>query len=213
MSVDALEAMAAIDAAGAFTRFEPEELSVLRRYHRLCRAIRESTFFQQPVRFHFGVDGETLEHAGYDALRSMLADFRQLWMKREPTRFEKILELLRSHAEERGSGASAQAIIELDALAERNEEARSRPMMSFVDPDNPMKVIENVPAEQAIDDWLYSGPFHLNPKKASRAAVWGDTAQEYTVTKVAREYAVLRSQLDVVVQGILNTPQLSEPDG
>lgn len=206
MPVDDLQALAAIDCSNAFLPFGSEEIATPQRYHELCVALGESDFFGQRVRFHFGSEGETLEHAGYNDLVAMLADFRQLWMKREQTRFDKVLEMVRARAQPETRTASQQARRQLTDLEQRYAKARERPMMSFVDPRNPMNVIDHVPAERALDDWLYSGVFHLNKNKAARSEGWGATAYEYTITKIVHDYVGLLWELDIVVQGILNEP-------
>src|SRR5690242_3011415 len=96
--------LAEIDPAQAFRQFNAEDLADFEVFASLCKRLNDRALFQQGTRFHFSASvtegvHQHLEHAGEDALRSMMMDFRRLWMSREPTFFPRLRNKVRSHAD------------------------------------------------------------------------------------------------------------------
>jgi hypothetical protein len=164
-----------MDVEGRFESLTAPELLTLTRYHELCTAIGGSTFFSHPIRLAVKASPEEsyerVDHAGEDPLRSMAMWFRQLWMAKETTRFQAVLTILRRSVDSTHPDAPQIEAI-LDHLGTRHRHARRASLMKHVYADDPMGApIRDFRAEQVIDDWLYGGAFHFDPRRRARALV------------------------------------------
>lgn len=212
---DLLQAIADVQCADAFEGFDSSDTTTLRRYHELCVALGESNFLNHGVRFTFHVSSKeryrNLEHAGPAELRSVMMDLRQLWMKKERTHFPRVRNMLRRHAFDKASAASAKAVIQIDGIGDRYTEALNATLMSFADVANPMVALQTISAEQVVEDWLYSGPAHWDEERAARVKLWSREGYEFSLTKALNSFADVYWELDLLVQGILGEPSLLAP--
>jgi hypothetical protein len=116
---DRFAAIAAIDAEASFGRFDADQLEDLRRYSRVCTQLNRREVLRRPIRFFVSTaptgGGQHLEHAGEEALRSAMIDFRLLWMDGEPTQFGRMRNLVRAHIDI-STKAGREALGVVDAL-------------------------------------------------------------------------------------------------
>jgi hypothetical protein len=132
----------------------------------------------------------------------MTMSFRQLWDNKEPTRFEAIRDLLRSHALPARGGVDV--VVLLDVLGGRYKEATRAVMLKGVWAHDPMGEPKDVIcARQVIEDWLYSGPFHAKKDKIERVERWSPTAYEFTLTKAIHAVVGVMWELQIIVMGAL----------
>ncbi len=204
--LDFFDTLVTTDWDQRFESFDDEQLWQLQRYNELAHELGTSSFFSQPLRFSFKASADEsyqrLHHAGYDSLRSMTMSFRQLWDTKEPTRFEAIRDLLRSHASPARGGVDV--VVLLDALGGRYKEATREVMMKGVWADDPVgEPKEVIRARQVIEDWLYSGPFHAKKDKIERVKRWSPTAYEFTLTKSIHAVVGVMWELQIIVIGAL----------
>jgi hypothetical protein len=207
-----LAKLAAVDCAQAFLPFSSELAQDIRFYRELCVRLGMSSFFNTKIQFSVrsGPDarGTKLDHAGRDALRSLMIDFRQLWGDGERAQFTKIRSQLRKNAAKRDGPSASQAVALLDDLGRRYKVEMDKAVMSFVAADNPFEHVKDVPASEVVGDWLYGGEFHLDPEKAARRQMWSADAFEWSLIKTLHAAAGCYWELDVLVQGILAEPAL-----
>lgn len=195
-----------IDVDSAFRPFDPDELELLDTYHRLVDGVAARPLFADGIKFRIGggpdCDPPVLEHAGEDALRSVMIDFRRLWLKKEPTRFGNVLVLLREHAED------GDAVAALDALGRDFKEACRDGLMGVRDPSDPenLKKIKPISARQVIDDWMNGDSFHGDPDARERVRRWSPTTYEFSLIKAVNRISNVFLALDVVVVPILDFP-------
>lgn len=204
--LDFFDTLLAVDWDRRFEPFDEEQLWQLRRYNVLAHELGTSSFFARPLRFSFKASADEsyqrLDHAGYDSLRSMTMSFRQLWDKKEPTRFEAIRHVLRSHTLTAPGGVGT--VVLLDVLGARFKEATRAVMMKDVWADDPLgKPKEVTRARQVIEDWLYSGPFHAGRDRIERVERWSPTAYEFTLTKAIHAVVGVMWELQIIVMGAL----------
>ncbi len=214
---EVLQAIADVDCANAFLRFDSETVKTLRRYHELCAAVGESKFFSHGVTFRFSAQAgqqprEELDHAGHEALRSLMMDLRQLWMQGERTRFQTVLGILRRNAMALGSVASAEAISQLDGIGKRYRKSMRKTTMSFVERERPLVPVKEFSAEDVIHSWLYGGNFHWDEEKAAFIDVWRPESYEFTLSKAIHAASDSFWELDLLIQAILQHPRLVEED-
>jgi hypothetical protein len=127
-----LQAIADVPCGEVFGPFDADQAAIMRQYDRLCVALGESGFLSQEVRFTFKASRaesySRLDHAGRPELRSMMMDFRQLWMKGNPTYFRAVRNMLRRNTQTKGSpSASDEAVLSstVSGVATRRLSARS----------------------------------------------------------------------------------------
>jgi hypothetical protein len=81
--VERFTVLAEIDVTSAFLPFSKEQLGLLSTYHDLVGGVTGRPFFANGIRLSFKAGPNTapplLKHAGEDALRSVMIDFRRLW--------------------------------------------------------------------------------------------------------------------------------------
>jgi hypothetical protein len=209
-----LAKLAAVDCAQTFAPFSSEMAQDIRFYRELCVRLGTSSFFNTKTEFsfHSGPEGRgtKLDHAGSDALRSLMVDFRQLWGDGERAQFTKVRSQLRKNAADGNTAAASQVVVLLDDLGRRYKLEMNKAVMSFVAPDNLFEHVKEVPASEVVGDWLYGGEFHLDPEKAARRQMWSADAFEWSLIKTLHAAAGCYWELDVLVQGILATPALLE---
>lgn len=204
---DFFDTLAELDWAGRFESFDPSERQILRRYHELAQDLGQRPFFAKLQRLAFKASPEEsyerLEHAGDDALRSMTMTFRQLWMVREPARFETVRGVLRKRAAPQRGDVDVTRL--LDELGRRYSRARKDEMMRHVWIDDPMGEPKEIfVAEQVIDDWLYGGTFHSDDGRAKRVRSWSKTQYEWSLIKSINALAAVMWELDIVVGGVVS---------
>lgn len=197
--LDFFDTLASTDWHGRFAPFTPPQLRQLRRYHELAHELGRSSFFSQRLTFSVKASPEEsyqrLEHAGYDALRSMSMSFRQLWDAREPARFDAVRQLLRGNALPPRDGVDVRVLLEV--LGCRFKAATRSEMMRLSEPK------EVIRARQVIDDWLYSGPFHADEARVARVERWSSTAYEFTLAKAIHAIVGVIWELQIIVGGAL----------
>lgn len=201
-----IDTLAATEWNERFAPLSPAQLRQLRRYDELAHELGRSAFLSERLTFSVKASPEEsyqrLEHAGYDALRSMSMSFRQLWNDGEPARFQTVRQLLRDNALPPGDEADVRLL--LDVLGARFKDATRAEMMRIVWPDDPMgEPKEVIRARQVIDDWLYSGAFHADPDRIARVERWSPTAYEFTLAKALHGVVAVMWELHVVVEGAL----------
>jgi hypothetical protein len=204
-----MESFATLDCEEAFSPFSSDDLARLRRYLDICESLAERRFFTERINFsaRISIDRpnyENLEHAGEDALRSAVLDFRQLWMDKEITHFPTIRNRLRRRAVSKGTVESAIAISELDRLGKKYSDERNRSMMRRVHPENPTQAIAHIRAHQVVEDWLYGGVIHFDPDSAARVKAWPPSTYEWTLIKSIHGLVKVYLELTVLVDRILN---------
>lgn len=192
-----------IDVSSAFQAFSKEALDLLALYHELVGGVVGRPFFSGGVKFSFGAgrDGQppSLQHAGEDALRSVMIDFRRLWLQKEPTRFGNVLGLMRKHA------VDGAVIVALDELGRDFKDACRDGVMGKIDPshpDNPEKIIP-IRARQVIDDWINGDSFHGDPEARERVRRWSPPAYEFSLIKAVNRVSNVCLALDVPIAAIL----------
>jgi hypothetical protein len=190
-----------------FESFTPEELNTLEVFSSNAQELAERPFFSSPINFSFKASPEEsyqrLAHAGDDAMRSVSMNFRQLWSKDEPRRFEKVHELVRTHAKP-GAADGVDIAALLSSLMRRYQEAKAEVAMKHVWKDDPMgEPKETFTAELVIDTWLYGGAFHTDADKRAFVKSWIPSTYEFTFVKAMRRTAVLMWELDVLVRGAI----------
>jgi hypothetical protein len=208
--LDFFETLASTDWHGRFAPFTTPQLRQLRRYHELAHELGRSSFFSQRLTFSVKASPEEsyqrLEHAGYDALRSMSMSFRQLWDAKEPARFDAVRQLLRDHALPPRYQVDVRVL--LDVLGSRFKAATRSDMMRIVWEDHPLgKPKEVIRARQVIDDWLYSGPFHADEERIARVERWSSKAYEFTLAKALHAIVGVLWELLIVVGAVLEDQQ------
>jgi len=202
---DFWDTLAKTNWSGRFDSFSEDERERLRLYSSLAAELGQEDFHQEPLRFSVKASPEEsyqrLEHAGRTQLRSMAMVFRQLWMQSEPARFNDMRNLLRRRALPEGG---EDVVVMLDILGARYKAASREVMMKNVwEHDSMGEPISVVRAEQVIDDWLYSGPFHTDPEKVERVKSWSKDPYEYSLAKSIRGLAAVMWELDLIVQDAL----------
>lgn len=190
-----------------FESFTLEELRKLEVFTVHAVELAERPFFSSPINFSFKASPEEsyqrLAHAGDDALRSVAMNFRQLWSPKERSRFEKVHELLRTHAKP-GVVDGVDLSELLSSLERRYRVAKAEVAMKHVWVHDPMgQPKETFTVDFVIDRWLYSGKFHTEDDKQDFVESWNPTTYEYTVIKWMRRVAVLMWELDILVRGAL----------
>jgi hypothetical protein len=203
---DLFDRIVAVDWSHRFELFDEAELRRLRLYDKLAQDLGRSSFFAAPLSLSVKASPEGsyqhLEHAGYDALRSMMMTFRQLWITKEPARFDATRALLRSHALPAQDGVDAVEI--LDEIGTRFKLATSEVMMKDVWEDDPVgEPIDVIRACQVIDDWLYAGAFHTDEEKAERVGRWSPSTYEFTFAQAIHNVAYVMWELQVVAGSVL----------
>lgn len=204
--LDFFDTLVATEWTERFESFSPPELELLRKYEALASELGRRPFFAQPQRLSVKASPEEsyerLDHAGEDALRSMAMTFRRLWLQGEPARFELILRLLRDHARLDSRGGEARRLLE--HLGRRYRNAKREVLMRHVREDDPVgEPIRVFRAEDVIDDWLYSGPFHEDDDRAARVASWSPVGYEWSFIKGITGVAAVMWELHVVVVAVL----------
>lgn len=204
--LDFFETLASTDWHERFAPLTAPQLQQLRRYHELAHELGRSSFFSQRLTFSVKASPEEsyqrLEHAGYDALRSMAMSFRQLWDASEPARFDAVRQLLRDKALPTREGSYMRVL--LDVLGSRFKAATRAEMMRIVWEDDPMgEPKEVIRARQVIDDWLYSGAFHADKARVARVQRWSTTSYEFTLAKALHAIVGVIWELQIVVGGVL----------
>jgi hypothetical protein len=207
---DLFDRLLAIDWSQRFESFDEAELQQLRLYDKLAQDLGRSSFFAAPLTFSVKASPEEsyqhLEHAGHDALRSMMMTFRQLWSAKEPARFDATRALLRRHALPARDGVDAVEL--LDEVGTRFKQATSEVMMKNVWKDDPVgEPINVIRARQVIDDWFYAGAFHTDEEKAGRVRRWSPKTYEFTLAKAIHDVAYVMWELQVVVGGVLSAAE------
>ena len=128
----------------------------------------------------------------------MAMSFRQLWASGEPSQFQTISGFLRRHA----LSTPLDTFVLLDHIGERYRTARRLVMMKEVWADDPVGEPKHViRAEQVIEDWLYSGPFHANKTKIERVKRWSTTSYGFCLAKAIRAMVGVMWELHIVVVG------------
>jgi hypothetical protein len=208
--VERFTALSEIDVQSAFRPFDQDELRLLGAYHELVDGVAGRPLFAEGIKFRIGGGAESeptiLQHAGEDALRSVMIDFRRLWMQKEPTRFGNVLKLLREHSEDEETTAS------LDALGRDFKDACRDELMGIRDPSDPenMRKIKPIFARQVIDDWMNGDSFHGDPDARDRVSRWSPPAYEFSLIKAVNRISNVCLALDVVILPILDsTPRWS----
>lgn len=204
---DFFDTLAETNWSDQFESFSAEERERLRLYSSLAYDLGQEDFHQEPLELSVRASPEEsyqrLEHAGRTQLRSMAMVFRQLWMQGEPARFNDMRNLLRRRA---APGAS-DVLTMLDLLGARYKAAAREVMMKNVWADDPMgEPISVVRAEQVIDDWLYSGPFHTDAEKVERVRAWSAVPYEYSLAKSILGVAAVMWEMDLIVQDAHGEP-------
>lgn len=178
-----------VNVREAFDAFESEELERLGLFSTVCHSLNDRDLFAEGVRFSpFGPDssGEgRLKHAGEDALRSMMMDFRLMWLKREPTNSETIRDLLGRRVREDGAEAELAACL-INQLGDDFEQALKSPAMGPATSPNADETSEttNRTAGQVIADWMSAGAFHGDrAAPAKRVRQWSPETYEYVLIK------------------------------
>jgi hypothetical protein len=206
---DFFDELAAVDCAGRFESFNAKETRCLRVYDQLAHGAGQSPFFDQTVRFSFKTSRaeryERLEHAGTDQLTLMALAFRQMWLKKERTEFNRVRELLLGH----GKPGETRLVELLEELGERYDNARDEVLMKVVRPEDPMgPPVEEVKAAKVINDWFYSGPVHTQDAKVARAEAWRRDSYDFSFIKAITNVLFVMWELHVLVQGVLAQPEL-----
>lgn len=107
-----------------YSPFDIRETRRLRDYVSDAGELVGSAFFQpgeQKLTLSAEMGGplqSTLVYPGEEAVRAVVALFRQLYNHHEPTSYHQIIKLLSCHAHERGSQHRDAAVAELKALRE-----------------------------------------------------------------------------------------------
>lgn len=202
--LDFWDTLATVDWSARFEPFDDDQMWRLRRYSELAHELGKSTFFSAPIEFSFKASAEEsyerLDHAGDDALRSMAMSFRQLWEDGEPAQFQTVRNLLRAHLLLPRDRVDTRLL--LDVLGQRYRGARREVMMKDVWEDDPIGEPKAViRAEQVVNDWLYSGPFHGDKDKIARVARWSDTAYELSLIKAINGITGVIWEMQIVVMG------------
>ena len=201
--VERFTALAEIDVTSAFLPFREEELGLLSTYHDLVGGVTGRPFFANGIKLSFKAGPNTvppsLKHAGEDALRSVMIDFRRLWLRKEPTRFDNVLRLVRQHAEDEATVAV------LDALGRDFKDACRDELMGITDPNDPENPQKFTPirARQVIEDWLNGDSFHGDPEARERVKRWSSTAYEFSLVKAVNRVTNVCLALDVPIAAIL----------
>jgi hypothetical protein len=197
-------AIAAIDAKAAFGPFDAARLEHLRRYSRVCGQLNRREVLRRPIRFSFSAGptggGEALEHAGEEALRSAMVDFRLLWMDGEPTQFGRLRNLVRAHVDD-STEAGRDALEILDALGKDMSDARREIAFGGRDPSGVVHPTGR--AVDVIEDWLYGVCFHQDEERAARVAAWSPQTYEFMLLRSVNNIANVCFAFAVLVDGIL----------
>ena len=202
--------LAEIDPAHAFKQFDVEDLRDLEAFAGLCARLTDRVLFQQGTRFHFSAsvtDGvhQRLEHAGEDALRSMMMDFRRLWMSGEPTFFPRVRNKVRSHADpEMPQGAAALAVIDL--LGKEFKEACEEGVLGVLRqgvPENPDN-IKWIKAHEVVNDWINGDAFHGDPARQARVERWETSSYEFVLIKGVNRITNIWLAFCVLLDAILD---------
>lgn len=204
------EQLATLDVSSAFRPFDESELDLLGEYHQLVAGITGRPLFAEGIKFSFssgkGNDGAILDHAGEDALRSTMIDFRRLWMNKEPTNFHHVLGLVRDHADEPTRGVLAQ-------LGRDFKDACRDPMLMIRDPEDPENPTKFTPvrSRRVVDDWLNGKAFHGDVEARRRVEGWSEPAYEFSLIKAVNRISNVALALDVPIAVILAGAGQSSP--
>ncbi len=202
--------LAEVDPSRAFKRFDPEDLAHLEAFANLCERLNDRALFKQGARFHFSASStngvhQHLEHAGEDALRSMMMDFRRLWMSSEPTFFPRLRNRVRAHADPAvPQGAAALAAIDL--LGRDFKEACEDGALGLFEqgetesPDN----IRWIKARQVVDDWINGDAFHGDPEPQARVGIWEASSYEFVLIKAVNRITNVWLAFCVLLVAILD---------
>jgi len=204
--LDFFDTLVATDWEYRFESFSDDEIWRLRRYDTLASELGQSSFFSQSIEFKVKASplerSQALNHAGYDALRSMSMSLRQLWAAIEPSRFSTVRSLLRDRASVPRDGVDVTIL--LDLLGKRYNAAGRSIVMKEVWSDDPVgEPGSAIRARQVVDDWLNGGQFHGEREKMERVERWSPTAYEFTFVKAVHDIVAVRWELQIVVMGAL----------
>jgi hypothetical protein len=198
--MERFEALAAIDVVSTFRPFSQEDLDLLGAYHDAVGGVASRPLFADGIKFSFSsgqnAGPPSLEHAGDDALRSVMIDFRRLWLQKERTHFTKVLTLLREHSEDES------ATTMLNALGRDFREACRDELMATTDPKDPGKT-RLIRARQVINDWLNGGSFHDDVDARERVKRWSPATYEFSLIKAVNRVSNVCLALDVPIVVIL----------
>jgi hypothetical protein len=203
--MERFETIAALDVRAAFVDFEPDEIRALRAYTEVCGDLNARQLLREGARFNFSAgvagEGERLEHAGEEALRSAMNDFRLLWADGEPTQFSRVRGILRRRiAPAVTSGSEAAAA--LDALKKDMSDARKKVVLGGQHPGTG----ETYPVTRAaelIDDWLFGVSIHRDADRAGRVAAWPPQTYEWMLVSSVNDITNVCLALAVLVDGVL----------
>ncbi|MFT3864070.1 MAG: hypothetical protein QM729_07350 [Solirubrobacterales bacterium] len=196
----------AIDPARSFGPFTEEELETLRAFSRVCGQLNSRALLTEGVRFSFeaGVAGagQRIEHAGDDALRSAMMDFRLIWMSDEPTYFPRLRNKVRARIDlALPQGVEAQAAIDL--LGREFGEARREKALGFRVAEGPEGIRWHT-AEEVIDDWISGVAFHGDRDRAARVGAWEQSSYEIQLIKAVNRISNVWFAFEVLVRAILD---------
>jgi hypothetical protein len=175
-------------AADIYSPFSPRETRRLRAYVADVEELVASAFFrsgQQTLTLSYEAGGPlqtTLVYPGEEAVRAVVALFRQLYNHQEPTSFHQILKLLGRHAHERASVHRDAATAELKALREWEKDAL-KPTAALrwqhTGPDGSIVSEEDLTPEVLIDLFLHGKYLHKGNEKSDKLDAWplGHVAQ------------------------------------
>lgn len=195
-----------IDPARAFGPFTEEELEALRAYSRVCGQLNSRELLTRGVRFSFkaGVDGsgQEIEHAGDDALRSAMMDFRLIWMSDERTYFPRIRNTVRARLDTSLPQAS-EALAAIDLLGKEFGEARREKALGVRVADG-AEGIRWYRAEEIIDDWISGVAFHGDRDRAARVGAWQQSSYEIQLIKAVNRISNVWFAFELLVRAILD---------
>lgn len=201
--LDFFDTLVTTDWQRRLAPFSDEERSTLELHRDRAKELGQRSFFEAPHRLTVDGEGERIEHAGEDALRSMVLTFRHLWQSGEPARFQTVRELIRSHVDP--SGADSEATLQLlDLIGARYKAACRKVQMKHVWQHDPMGKPKQVfRSAQVIDDWINGVAFHSDEDKARRVYGWQPVAYEWSLIKSIHDVAVVMWELHLVAADIL----------
>jgi hypothetical protein len=161
------------DAAKIYSPFNLRETRRLRGYVADVEEFVQSSFFRsgnQKLTLSAGMGGplqSSITYPGEEAVRAVVALFRQLYNHHEPTSFHQILKLLSHHAHELGSEHCEAAVGELKALRDWEKQALTPAMelkLQHTTQDGSVVHEENYTPEVLIDLFLHGKYLHKGKK-------------------------------------------------
>lgn len=191
--------------------FSDHERATLEMYLRRATELGQRSFFGAAHRLTVDGEGERVEHAGEDELRSMVLTFRHLWQTKEPARFQTVLTLVRAHVNRADTDSMYSGAL-LDLIGLRYRSARREVQMKHVWKEDPFgKPKEVFRAERVIDDWMNGVAFHSDEEKASRVLAWSPVSYEWALITSIRDVAAVMWELQLVVSDVLTIRDQKSP--